>query len=163
MPKKEHRTFTSQEAAELAGCTLRRVQQFLELAPLEPAVPGKRGKGNNRRYSLMQVVAVCYGNSCIEEGCHHDFAYRACKWIASSYPAFVRALAEDRTLFALGADGSGRLVEPEPATDRRRRLQQARLSLLVVHRQVLARVMRLAEAQAKVEKARAQRARGGRG
>jgi hypothetical protein len=156
MHKSEHRALTSAEVCEVAGCTPRQLQSFLELCPLEPVVKGSKGRGCSHGYSLWQCVCVAYGRACLEAGCHHDYAYRVVKWLAGQYPRVVAPLARGETLVSLTPTGEGRMVKPDPAADRKEKLAAAKLDLLCVHQTVLNKVMRLAESQAVGEKARAQ-------
>jgi hypothetical protein len=161
MHAKEHALLTTEQVSTVTGVGPSLLYQFLLAGCLEPVVKGSKGRSLSRKFSVWQTVSLAYGAACLDAGCCRHYAFEAVRWLVGQYPQFCGRVARGETLVALTPDGRGRLVKPEPPPDatRKERLALANLDLGVVWRTTLARIERMAVNQARVEKARASRAR----
>jgi hypothetical protein len=144
----------------LAEISPRNLQLMMLSGALPPVVPGGVGRGKSRKFTVLQTVAAAYGGALLRAGRGGPYAHAAVRFVVENYPRWVAAVAGGERIFALDAAGEGRLVKADLAgAPRGKRLALAQLDLWTVHQTVMAKIERLALAQARVEKARA-KARG---
>jgi hypothetical protein len=161
MRTQEYPLFATPAVCSVADISPRNLQLMMLSGALVPVVPGGIGRGKSRKYTVLQTVAAAYGAALLRAGRGGPYAHAAVRFVVANYPRWVKDVAAGERLFALDAAGEGRLVEADLAgASRGKRLALAQLDLWTCHQTVMARVERLAVCQAKVERARAQRARG---
>jgi hypothetical protein len=142
-------TFTSAEVCELCGITPRTLQLMIAAGAVVPLIKGSKGRGNARRFSLTQAVAIAYGAAFLDANCHHDWAYEAVRFVASQTPGQLEAaFRQGRTLANLLPDhlGQSRLVKPylKPEATREQRLMVDKLNLEAWYRRISRRAEELA-------------------
>src|SRR5262249_55020910 len=133
---------TTAELCELAGVTPRTLQSLLEAGAVVPADTGAKGRGNTRRFDLMQAVAVAHAADFIRAGCDRSWANAACAWVSRQNPGRLLVdLKAGKTLLSLRPDGEGVLVEPSlpPTATREQRLMLANLNLARCYKRVFDR------------------------
>jgi hypothetical protein len=117
-------------------------------------VPSIRGRGCGDRhgsapsyFSVMQTIAVAYGEAFKAAGAHASWADEAVRWVASRHPGeLLLEFARGRTVLFLLPGGGGLLADPKlgPETSREHRTLAAALDLEKCYERVWRRLLTLA-------------------
>lgn len=83
----QERFFTSKEASEITGCTLRQLQYWREKGVIVPVVHGT-GKGRSVYYSRSDLVILAVMEYCLSVGLSFDLASVTIKTLKEKEPEF---------------------------------------------------------------------------
>lgn len=79
--------FTSKQAAEITGCTLRQLQYWREKGVIVPVVEAT-GKGRSVYYSQFDLVTLAAMEYCLSVGLSFDVAHQTVKTLHEKEPEF---------------------------------------------------------------------------
>lgn len=100
--------FTSKQAAEITGCTLRQLQYWREKGVVVPAISGT-GTGRSVYYSRSDLMALAAMEYCLSVGLSFETAATVLKRLYEKEPEFSNPASEKR--FMLGWDSKERALE----------------------------------------------------
>lgn len=83
----QERFFTSKQAAEITGCTLRQLQYWREKGVVVPVVNGS-GKGRSVYYSRSDLVALFAMEYCLSVGLSFEVCQETLKTLKEKEPEF---------------------------------------------------------------------------
>ena len=103
--------FTSKQAAEITGCTLRQLQYWREKGVVVPVVEAT-GKGRSVYYSRSDLVTLFTMEYCLSVGLSFDVAHKTVKKLREKEPEFSNPTSARRLmLWWNSAERSLELVE----------------------------------------------------
>ncbi len=103
--------FTSKQAAEITGCTLRQLQYWREKGVVVPVVEAT-GKGRSVYYSRSDLVTLFTMEYCLSVGLSFDVAHKTVKKLKEKEPEFSNPTSARRLmLWWNSAERSLELVE----------------------------------------------------
>lgn len=100
--------FTSKQAAEITGCTLRQLQYWREKGVVVPTIAGM-GTGRSVYYSKSELVELAVMEYCLGIGLSFEVAALAVKLLKEKEPTFADPAVSQR--FMLQWDGKKRSLE----------------------------------------------------
>ncbi|HLO47508.1 MAG TPA: MerR family transcriptional regulator [Kamptonema sp.] len=107
----EERFFTSKQAADIAGCTLRQLQYWRESGVVVPVIT-ETGTGRSIYYSegnLVELAAMVYW---LSVGFTFEVAREVLKTVKEEYPGFLSDREPKRLIFVKESQaGAAKLVE----------------------------------------------------
>lgn len=104
----QERFFTSKEASEITGCTLRQLQYWREKGVVVPVVEAT-GKGRSVYYSRSDLVALFAMEYCLSFGLSFEVARETLKTLKEKEPEFSNPSSARR--FMLWRDKAERSLE----------------------------------------------------
>ena len=99
--------FTSKQAAEISGCTLRQLQYWREKEIVVPTV-GSQGTGRSIYYSPADVVELGIMEYCLGSGLNMEIAAAALKSLKDKSPDLIQTVSQS---WLLSWDGHKRVLE----------------------------------------------------
>lgn len=99
--------FTSKQAAEISGCTLRQLQYWREKEIVVPTV-GSQGTGRSIYYSPAEVVELGIMEYCLGSGLNMEIAAAALKSLKEISPDLIQTVSQP---WLLSWDGQKKLLE----------------------------------------------------
>ena len=103
--------FTSKQAAEITGCTLRQLQYWREKGVVVPVVEAT-GKGRSVYYSQSDLVTLAAMEYCLSVGLSFDVARETVKTLNEKEPEFSNPTSARRLMLSWdSAERSLKLVE----------------------------------------------------
>ena len=99
--------FTSKQAAEISGCTLRQLQYWREKEIVVPTV-GSQGTGRSIYYSPADVVELGIMEYCLGSGLNMEIAAGALKSLKEKSPDLLQTVSQS---WLLSWDGEKRVLE----------------------------------------------------
>ena len=85
--------FTSKQAAEISGCTLRQLQYWREKEIVVPTV-GSQGTGRSIYYSPAEVVELGIMEYCLRSGLNMEIAAAALKALTEKSPDLLQTVSQ---------------------------------------------------------------------
>jgi len=85
--------FTSKQAAEISGCTLRQLQYWREKEIVVPTV-GSQGTGRSIYYSPAEVVELGIMEYCLGSGLNMEIAAAALKALKEKSPDLLQTVSQ---------------------------------------------------------------------
>jgi DNA-binding transcriptional MerR regulator len=85
--------FTSKQAAEISGCTLRQLQYWREKEIVVPTV-GSQGTGRSIYYSPAEVVELGIMEYCLGSGLNMEIAAAALKSLKEMSPDLIQTVSQ---------------------------------------------------------------------
>ena len=85
--------FTSKQAAEISGCTLRQLQYWREKEIVVPTV-GSQGTGRSIYYSPAEVVELGIMEYCLGSGLNMEIATAALKSLKEKSPDLIQTVSQ---------------------------------------------------------------------
>jgi DNA-binding transcriptional MerR regulator len=85
--------FTSKQAAEISGCTLRQLQYWREKEIVVPTV-GSQGTGRSIYYSPAEVVELGIMEYCLGAGLNMEIAVAALKSLKEKSPDLIQTVSQ---------------------------------------------------------------------
>lgn len=99
--------FTSKQAAEISGCTLRQLQYWREKEIVVPTI-GSTGTGRSIYYSPKEVVELAVMEYCLRSGLNFDIAAGALKLLKEKSADLIQTVSQP---WLLSWDGRKELLE----------------------------------------------------
>ena len=99
--------FTSKQAAEISGCTLRQLQYWREKEIVVPTV-GSQGTGRSIYYSPAEVVELGIMEYCLGSGLNMEIAAAALKSLKDKSPDLIQTVSQS---WLLSWDRHNRVLE----------------------------------------------------
>jgi DNA-binding transcriptional MerR regulator len=99
--------FTSKQASEISGCTLRQLQYWREKEVVVPTV-GSQGTGRSIYYSPAEVVELGIMEYCLGSGLNMEIAAAALKSLKEISPDLIQTVSQP---WLLSWDGQKKLLE----------------------------------------------------
>jgi DNA-binding transcriptional MerR regulator len=99
--------FTSKQAAEISGCTLRQLQYWREKEIVVPTV-GSQGTGRSIYYSPAEVVELGTMAYCLGAGLNMEIAAAALKSLKEKFPDLIQTVSQS---WLLSWDGQKKVLE----------------------------------------------------
>jgi DNA-binding transcriptional MerR regulator len=99
--------FTSKQAAEISGCTLRQLQYWREKEIVVPTV-GSQGTGRSIYYSPAEVVELGTMAYCLGAGLNMEIATAALKSLKEKFPDLIQTVSQS---WLLSWDGQKKVLE----------------------------------------------------
>lgn len=99
--------FTSKQAADISGCTLRQLQYWREKEIVVPTV-GSQGTGRSIYYSPVEVVELGIMEYCLGAGLNMEIAAAALKSLKEMSPDLIQTVSQP---WLLSWDGHKKLLE----------------------------------------------------
>jgi DNA-binding transcriptional MerR regulator len=99
--------FTSKQAAQISGCTLRQLQYWREKEIVVPTV-GSQGTGRSIYYSPAEVVELGIMEYCLGTGLNMEIAATALKSLKEMSPDLIQTLSQP---WLLSWDGHKKLLD----------------------------------------------------
>ena len=85
--------FTSKQAAQISGCTLRQLQYWREKEIVVPTV-GSQGTGRSIYYSPAEVVELGIMEYCLDSGLNMEIAAAALKSLKEMSPDLIQTVSQ---------------------------------------------------------------------
>lgn len=85
--------FTSKQAAEISGCTLRQLQYWREKEIVVPTI-GATGTGRSIYYSPKDVVELAVMEYCLRSGLNFDIAAAALQLLKERSPDLIQTVSQ---------------------------------------------------------------------
>ena len=85
--------FTSKEAAQMSGCTLRQLQYWREKGTVVPTIDST-GTGRSIYYSPKEVVELAVMEYCLKSGLNFDIAAAALKLLKDRSPDLIQTVSQ---------------------------------------------------------------------
>ncbi|MEG4442232.1 MerR family transcriptional regulator [Microcoleus sp. AT9_B5] len=103
--------FTSKQAADMTGCTLRQLQYWREKGVVVPAITGT-GTGRSVYYSRSDLAALAAMEYWLSVGFTFEVAREVLKTLQEKYPGLLSDLEPNRLIFVKEPQaGDSKLVE----------------------------------------------------
>jgi DNA-binding transcriptional MerR regulator len=99
--------FTSKQAAQISGCTLRQLQYWREKEIVVPTV-GSQGTGRSIYYSPSEVVELGIMEYCLGSGLNMEIAAVALKSLKEKSPDLLQTVSQS---WLLSWDGQKKVLE----------------------------------------------------
>ena len=99
--------FTSKEAAQMSGCTLRQLQYWQEKGTVVPTIDST-GTGRSIYYSPPEVVELAVMEYCWRSGLNFEIAAGALKLLKEKSPDLIQTVSQS---WLLSWDGRTELLE----------------------------------------------------
>jgi DNA-binding transcriptional MerR regulator len=99
--------FTSKQASEISGCTLRQLQYWREKEIVVPTV-GSQGTGRSIYYSPAEVVELGIMEYCLGAGLNMEIAAATLKSLRDKSPDLIQTVSQP---WLLSWDGHKKLLE----------------------------------------------------
>jgi DNA-binding transcriptional MerR regulator len=99
--------FTSKQAADISGCTLRQLQYWREKEIVVPTV-GSQGTGRSIYYSPAEVVELGIMEYCLGSGLNMEIAAAALKSLKEKSPDLIQTVSQP---WLLAWDGQKKVLE----------------------------------------------------
>jgi DNA-binding transcriptional MerR regulator len=99
--------FTSKQAADISGCTLRQLQYWREKEIVVPTV-GSQGTGRSIYYSPAEVVELGIMEYCLGSGLNMEIAAAALKALKEKSPDLLQTVSQS---WLLSWDGQKRVLD----------------------------------------------------
>jgi DNA-binding transcriptional MerR regulator len=99
--------FTSKQAADISGCTLRQLQYWREKEIVVPTV-GSQGTGRSIYYSPSEVVELGIMEYCLGSGLNMEIAAVALKSLKEKSPDLLQTVSQS---WLLSWDGQKKVLE----------------------------------------------------
>jgi DNA-binding transcriptional MerR regulator len=99
--------FTSKQASEISGCTLRQLQYWREKEIVVPTV-GSQGTGRSIYYSPAEVVELGIMEYCLGSGLNMEIAAAALKSLKEMSPDLIQTVSQS---WLLSWDGQKKVLE----------------------------------------------------
>ena len=99
--------FTSKEAAQMSGCTLRQLQYWREKGTVIPTIDST-GTGRSIYYSPVEVVELMVMEYCLRSGLNFEIAAGALKLLKEKSPDLILTVSQP---WLLSWDGKTELLE----------------------------------------------------
>ena len=99
--------FTSKQAAEISGCTLRQLQYWREKEIVVPTV-GSQGTGRSIYYSPAEVVELGIMEYCLGSGLNMEIAAAALKSLKEKSPDLIQTVSQP---LLLSWDGKKKVLD----------------------------------------------------
>ena len=99
--------FTSKQAAEISGCTLRQLQYWREKEIVVPTV-GSQGTGRSIYYSPAEVVELGIMEYCLGSGLNMEIAAAALKSLKEKSPDLIQTVSQP---WLLSWDGKKKVLD----------------------------------------------------
>lgn len=100
--------FTSKQAAEITGCTLRQLQYWREKGVVVPTISGT-GTGRSVYYSRSDLAALAAMEYCLSAGLSFETAATTLKRLQEKQPEFTNPASQER--FMLSWDSKERSLQ----------------------------------------------------
>ena len=85
--------FTSKQAAEISGCTLRQLQYWREKEIVVPTI-GSTGTGRSIYYSPKEVVELAVMEYCLRSGLNFDIAAAVLQLLKKRSPDLIKTVSQ---------------------------------------------------------------------
>ncbi len=102
--------FTSKQAAEISGCTLRQLQYWREKEIVVPTI-GSTGTGRSIYYSPTEVVELAVMEYCLGSGLNMEIAAATLKSLKEKSPDLIQTVSQSWLLSWDGQKGVLDLVD----------------------------------------------------
>lgn len=99
--------FTSKEAAQMSGCTLRQLQYWREKGTVVPTIDST-GTGRSIYYSPAEVVELMVMEYCLRSGLNFEIAAGTLKLLKEKSPDLIQTVSQP---WLLSWDGKTELLE----------------------------------------------------
>ena len=99
--------FTSKEAAQMSGCTLRQLQYWREKGTVIPTIDST-GTGRSIYYSPVEVVELMVMEYCLRSGLNFEIAAGALKLLKEKSPDLIQTVQQS---WLLSWDGRIEVLE----------------------------------------------------
>jgi DNA-binding transcriptional MerR regulator len=99
--------FTSKQAADISGCTLRQLQYWREKEIVVPTV-GSQGTGRSIYYSPAEVVELGIMEYCLGSGLNMEIAAAALQSLKEKSPNLLKTVSQS---WLLSWDGQKRVLD----------------------------------------------------
>lgn len=87
--------FTSKQASEITGCSLRQLQYWREKGVVVPSISAT-GTGRSIYYSRSELVKLAAMEYCLSVGLSFEAAARTVKWLEEKQPEFTNPSSQER-------------------------------------------------------------------
>ncbi|MBE9229975.1 MerR family transcriptional regulator [Phormidium sp. LEGE 05292] len=91
--------FTSKQAAEITGCTLRQLQYWREKGVVVPTISGT-GTGRSVYYSRSDLAALAAMEYCLSAGLSFETAATTLKQLQEKQPKFTNPASQERFMLS---------------------------------------------------------------
>src|SRR4028118_2096906 len=92
--------FTSKQAADMTGCTLRQLQYWREKGVVVPAITGT-GTGHSVYYSRSDLATLAAMEYCLSVGLTFEVALRTLQRLREKEPEFTNSVSLGRFMFGI--------------------------------------------------------------
>lgn len=99
--------FTSKQAAQISGCTLRQLQYWREKEIIVPSVEAT-GTGRSNYYHPVEVMELCILEYCLKLGLNLEIATEALKLLKEKSPNLIETVQQS---WLLSWDGHEKILE----------------------------------------------------